>query len=154
MLKEANKIRKFSAENLKIGILASRFNQSIVNGLLNGCLRALKEFRVQKRNIKIVWVPGSFELPLAAQRLAETKKFNALICLGAIIKGQTAHFEYISWGVTYGLQRVMLDFGLPISFGVLTCYNINQAKIRAKNNQTNKGYEAALAALAMANLKN
>lgn len=153
MRKRTNKKISFKVPKAKVAIIAAEFNQAVTKGLLAGCLKAFQAAQVKKENIKIVWVPGSFEIPLIAQKLAVSNKYDALVCLGAIIKGQTAHFEYIALGLIYGLQRVILDHDIPIGFGVLTCYNLKQAQARAKNDRHNKGYEAAQAVLSLVKLK-
>ncbi len=131
------------------GIVVSRFNQGVTQQLLDGALRALKENGVPASDIRVVWVPGAFEIPLAAQRLAASKKFSAVIGLGCVLKGQTDHNRYISQACADGLMRVMLDTGVPVAFGVLTPDNLKQARERAGRNSANKGSEAAYAALEM-----
>lgn len=142
------KSQKINGSKLKIGIVVSQFNEDITGNMLEGALEVLKENKVKEKNVKIVRVPGSFELPLACQRLAETKKFNALVALGCVVKGETDHYYYICDAVTDGIMEVILDFNLPIGFGVLTCKNMKQAQARSRGRH-NKGREAASAALAM-----
>jgi 6,7-dimethyl-8-ribityllumazine synthase len=144
------KVRKFDGSKLKIGVIVSQFNDSITKRMLEGALEILAENKVKKENIKTVWVPGSFEIPLACQRLAQTKKYNALVAIGCVIKGETDHFYYICNEVSRGIMDVMLEFNLPIGFGVLTCNNLKQAEVRSRGKE-NKGREAAEAALAMGN---
>lgn len=131
------------------GIVVSRFNQGITQQLLDGALRAFKENRIPASDVRVVWVPGAFEIPLAAQRLASSKKFSAVIGLGCVLKGQTDHNRYISQACADGLMRVMLDTGVPVAFGVLTPDTLKQARERAGRDSANKGSEAAYAALEM-----
>lgn len=140
-----NIFKKLNGKGLKIAIVQARFNQKITDGLTNGAIEALKEVGVASDDIEIFQVPGSFEIPLTCQRLAKTKKFNGIIAVGAVIKGETAHFNYIAKAATEGVVRVMLDQNIPIAFSILTTYNWQQAEARAKKNKNNKGYEAALA---------
>jgi 6,7-dimethyl-8-ribityllumazine synthase len=140
--------KKINGAKLKIGIVVSQFNSDITEPMLEGALETLAENKVKKENIKTVWVPGSFEIPLACQRLAQTKKYDALVAIGCVIKGETDHFYYICNEVSRGIMNVMLDNNLPIGFGVLTTKNIKQAEIRSRGNE-NKGREAVEAALAM-----
>jgi len=142
--------KKVDGSKLKIGIVVSQFNSSITESMLEGALETLKENKVKKENIKVVWVPGSFELPLACQRLAASKKNEALVALGCVIKGETDHYYYICSEVSRGIMKVMLEHNLPIGFGVLTCLNMKQAEVRSRGKE-NKGKEAAEAALAMIN---
>ena len=140
------------ARDLKFAIVASRFNEFIVEPLVRGAIDALKRHGAAEQNIELVRVPGSFELPLAAKRLAQSKRYHAIIALGAIIKGATAHFDYVSGECAGGLSRAALDTGVPVSFGVLTTDTIEQAIERAGTKAGNKGADAALVAVEMANL--
>jgi 6,7-dimethyl-8-ribityllumazine synthase len=140
-----NKFKQLNGRNLKIAIVQARFNQEVTDSLVNGALEALKESGAQDKNIKIFKVPGSFEIPIFCQNLAKRKKFDGIVAVGAVIKGETAHFEYIAQAVADGILKVSLDYNLPITFGVITTYNIKQARERAGNNKSNKGYEAAMA---------
>lgn len=144
-----NTFNKLNAKGLKIAIVQARFNQKITNALAKGAVKALKKSGVAEKDIKIFQVPGSFEIPLVCQRLANPpaggKKFDGIITIGAIIKGETAHFDYIAQAATDGVMRIMLDFGIPITFGIITTYDLAQAKARARNNKSNKGYEAGMA---------
>lgn len=149
---KTNVYKKLDGSKFKFGVIVSRFNQEITQGLLRGCLKSLKEAKVKKENVKVFEVPGSFEIPLVCKKLAKTKKFDGLISLGAVIKGETAHFDYIAKEVSDGIMRVMLDYNIPITFGVITTYNFDQAKVRSMDDEHNKGREAALAALELANL--
>jgi len=141
-----------TAKGVKFGIVVSRFNDFINKRLLDGALDALSRHGAEDENISIVKVPGSFEIPLMAKKLADSGKYDAIICLGAVIRGATPHFEYISAEVTKGIAKVTLDFGIPISFGILTTDNIEQAIERAGTKSGNKGWDAALSAIEMVNV--
>jgi 6,7-dimethyl-8-ribityllumazine synthase len=142
------KAKKIDGLKLKIGVVVSKFNDNITEPMLKGALETLKENKVKAENIKTVWVPGSFEIPLACQRFAETKKYDALVAIGCVIKGETDHFYYICSEASRGIMNVMLKFNIPIGFGMLTTQNLKQARIRSRGKE-NKGREAAEAALAM-----
>jgi 6,7-dimethyl-8-ribityllumazine synthase len=137
------------ASKLRVGIVVARFNSDITGSLLVGAREALETWKVKEKNIRVVHVPGAFEIPLAAMRLAKTKKYDCVIALGCIIKGETKHDEYIAMSVANGLQRIMLDTGIPVSFGVLTPNTLAQAEARSSG-ETNHGASAARAALEMA----
>jgi len=139
---------KINGAKLKVGIVVSQFNDNVTQSMLEGALETLAENKVKKENIKTVWVPGSFEIPLACQRLAQVKKYDALVAIGCVIKGETDHFYYICDEVSRGVMDVMLKYNLPVGFGVLTCNNLKQAEARSRGKH-NKGCEAAEAALAM-----
>lgn len=141
-----------SAKGLKFGIVAARFNDFITARLVEGALDALTRHGAVDGDIEIVKVPGSFEIPLAAKVMAQSKKYNAVICLGAVIRGATPHFEYVSSEVSKGVASVSMDSGLPVIFGVLTTDTIEQAIERAGAKSGNKGWDAALSAIEMANL--
>jgi len=141
-----------SGKGLKIGIVAARFNDFITSRLLDGALDGLQRHGVADNDIEIVKVPGSYEIPLAAKRLAQAKKYNAVICLGAVIRGATPHFEYVSAEVSKGVAAVSMESGLPVIFGVLTTDTIEQAIERAGTKSGNKGWDAALSAIEMANV--
>jgi 6,7-dimethyl-8-ribityllumazine synthase len=141
--------KKKKSASLNIGIVISRFNEEITGGLLSGALEVLQENNVNNKNVDIVSCPGAFEIPLTAKTLLKKKKYDAIICLGAVIKGETAHFEYISYAVTQGILQLNLQSGVPVTFGVLTCYNDEQALKRSSSDGENKGREAAMAALEM-----
>ena len=147
MFIKKNIFRKINAKGLKVVIVQARFNQKITDALTKGAVKALKRSGISDHDIKIAQVPGSFEIPLACQKLAKSKKFDGIITIGAVIKGETAHFDYISKSSVDGIMRVMLDENIPISLGVITTYDLKQANSRAKNNKNNKGYEAAMALL-------
>ncbi|MCK4744462.1 6,7-dimethyl-8-ribityllumazine synthase [Candidatus Parcubacteria bacterium] len=138
---KTNTFNNLNGKGLKIAIVQARFNQEITENLLNGTLAALKEAGASN---KIIKVPGSFEIPFACQKIALTKKFDGIITIGAIIKGETAHFDYIAKAATDGIMRTMLDYKIPIAFGVITTYTLAQAKTRSRNNKKNSGYGAAL----------
>jgi 6,7-dimethyl-8-ribityllumazine synthase len=142
----------FSAKDSKIGIVISRFNEMISTRLLNGALDCLERHEADKEKIEIYYVPGAFEIPVVAKRLANTKKFDAIICLGAVIRGNTPHFDYIASEVAKGTAHVSLEFSIPVIFGVLTTDTIEQAIERAGTKSGNKGWDAALAAIEMINL--
>jgi 6,7-dimethyl-8-ribityllumazine synthase len=143
---------KLIAQNLKFAIIVGRFNEFISSKLLGGCLDTLKRHGVDNSEIDIAWTPGSFEIPLVAKKLAATNKYNAVICLGAIIRGATPHFDYVAAELSKGIANVMLDTGIPVVFGVLTTDNIEQAIERAGTKAGNKGSDAATAAIEMSNL--
>ena len=139
-------------KGLKFAVVVSRFNEFISKKLLEGAQDALIRHDVTADNIDIAWVPGAFEIPLIAKKLAQSKKYNAVICLGAVIRGNTPHFEYIAAEVSKGIAAVNLETGIPTTFGVLTTENIEQAVERAGTKEGNKGFEAAMNAIEMANL--
>ena len=139
-------------EGLKFGLVISRFNQFITGRLLEGAQDALLRHGVSQENMDIAWVPGSFEMPLIAKKLAETKRYNAIICLGAVIRGGTPHFEYIASEVTKGIAKVGLETGLPVINGIITADTLEQAIERAGTKEGNKGFEDAVNAIEMVNL--
>jgi len=140
------------AKGLKVGIIVGRFNEFIGGKLLTGALDGLKRHGVQEEEIEIAWVPGAFEMPLVAKKMAKSQKYDAVICLGAVIRGSTPHFDYVSSEVTKGIASVSLDSEVPVIFGVLTTDTIEQAIERAGTKAGNKGYDAAVTAIEMANL--
>ncbi len=140
------------AEEIRIGIVASRFNEFITSKLISGALDALKRHNVSDNDIELAWVPGAFEIPLIAKKMADTHRFDAIICLGAVIRGATPHFEYVSAEVTKGIAATSLDTGVPILFGVLTTDSIEQAIERAGTKAGNKGSDCAESAIEMVNL--
>ena len=140
------------AEGLKVGIIVARFNEFIGSKLLSGAIDGLVRHGMNEEDIEVAWVPGAFEIPVAAQRMAQSKKYDAIICLGAVIKGATSHYDYVCAEVSKGVASVSLQFGLPVMFGVLTTDNIEQAIERAGTKAGNKGYDCALSAIEMANL--
>lgn len=143
---------QLTAEGLKVGIVVSRFNSFISERLLEGAVDALMRHGAKDANIEVVRVPGSFEIPLAAKKMAESKRYHAVIALGAVIRGSTPHFDYVSSEVTKGIAGVSLDTGLPVIMGVLTTDTIEQAVERAGTKAGNKGWDAALSAMEMASL--
>jgi 6,7-dimethyl-8-ribityllumazine synthase len=139
-------------EGLKMGVVVSRFNSFITERLLTGAMDALTRHGVQKRDVVIYRVPGSFEIPLLAKKLASSGMYDSLVCLGALVRGQTPHFDFISSEVTKGLAQVSMESGTPVSFGVITADTTEQAIERAGTKMGNKGFEAAVTAIEMANL--
>ena len=136
----------------RFAIVASRFNEMITQRLLNGAQTTLAQHGVADDSIDVAWCPGAFEIPVVAKTMAGTGRYAAVVCVGAVVRGGTPHFEYISGGVAKGIQQVMLDTGVPVLFGVLTVDTIEQAIERAGTNASNKGAEAATGAVEMANL--
>lgn len=143
---------KLTAKGLKIGIVFSRFNQFITDKLLEGALDALNKLGAEEGNISIFKVPGSFEIPLIAGRLAKTKKYDGIICLGTLIRGDTPHFDFLSAEVTKGLAQISMESGVPIAFGILTVDTIEQGIERAGTKSGNKGWDAAMSVVEMINL--
>lgn len=143
---------EFRADGLRFGIVVSRFNSFITERLLRGALDALAATGALEKEVQVVRVPGSFEIPLAAKKLAETRKMNAVIAIGCVLRGETSHYDYICSEVARGIQLAQLDCGVPIIFCVLTCDTLEQAIDRAGLKSGNKGYESGLAAVEMANL--
>lgn len=142
------------AQGIKVGIVAGRFNEFIVSKLVGGALDGLKRHGLEEDDIEIAWVPGAFEIPLIAQRMAMSDKYDAVICLGAVIKGSTPHFDYVCAEVSKGVASVSLETKKPVIFGVLTTDSIEQAIERAGTKAGNKGYDAAVTAIEMVNLIN
>ncbi len=142
----------YSCADSKFAIVLSRFNEFIGQKLLEGALACLKHNDCSEENIDIIKVPGAFEIPLAAAKLAEQKKYNAIICLGAVIRGATPHFNYVANAASEGILQVSLKYNIPIAFGVLTTDNIEQALERADTKSGNKGWDVALTAIEMADL--
>ena len=139
-------------DNFKFAIVASRFNEFIVSRLLSGALDGLKRRGCNEDDIEIAWVPGAFEIPVIAQKMAISGRYNAVICLGAVIKGETPHFDYVASEVSKGIAQTSLKTGCPVIFGVLTTDNVEQAVQRAGTKSGNKGFDAASSAIEMANL--
>lgn len=139
-------------QGLKIGIVVGRFNEFITGKLLTGALDALKRHGVEETDVDVAWVPGAFELPIIAQKMVGLKKYDAVICLGAVIRGSTPHFDYVAAEVSKGVAKISLDSGVPVIFGVLTTDTIEQAIERAGTKAGNKGWEAAATAIEMSNL--
>lgn len=143
---------KLVSENLRFAVVASRFNEFIVSKLIDGALDALKRHGAKEEDIELAWVPGAFEIPTVAKKLALSGKYDAVICLGAVIRGATPHFDYVAAEVSKGIAQVSLSTNCPVAFGVLTTENIEQAIERAGTKSGNKGYDAAVTAIEMANL--
>ncbi len=143
---------KLVSNDIKIGIVAARFNEFITAKLLSGAMDGLLRHDVQEENIHVAWVPGAFEIPLIASKMAKSQKYDAIICLGAVIRGATTHYDYVCNEVSKGIAAVSLENGLPILFGILTTENIEQAIERAGTKAGNKGYDCALGAIEMVNL--
>lgn len=139
-------------EGMKVAIVASRFNEIIVNKLLGGAVDGLVRHGVEEENITAAWVPGAFEIPVVAQKLAQSKKYDAVICVGAVIRGDTTHYDYVCNEVSKGVAQVGLSTGIPVLFGIVTTENIEQAIARAGSKAGNKGYDCALSAIEMVNL--
>lgn len=143
---------KLDAKGLRVGLVVSRFNSFICDRLVEGAIDALVRHGGDRENIHVVRVPGAFEIPLTAKKMVESKRYDALVCLGAVIRGSTPHFDYVASEVTKGIASVSLESGVPISFGVLTTDNLEQAIERAGSKAGNKGFDAAVCAIEMANL--
>ena len=141
-----------SAKGIKVGIVAARFNDFITSRLVDGAVDGLLRHGAVESDIELVKVPGAYEIPLVAKKMAQTKKYQAIICLGAVIRGATPHFEYVSAEVSKGVAMVGMESGLPVIFGVLTTDSIEQAIERAGTKSGNKGWDAAISAIEMANL--
>jgi len=143
---------KLVSKDIMIGIVATRFNEFITSKLLSGAIDCLKRHDVSEEAIDIAWVPGAFEVPLIASKMAGSGKYDAIICLGAVIRGNTSHYDYVCNEVTKGIAAVSLSSGIPVMFGILTTENIEQAIERAGTKAGNKGYDSAMGALEMVNL--
>ena len=141
-----------SAEGRFFGIVASRFNDFVVKALLEGAIEAIRRHGGEAGGVDVVWVPGSYEIPVVARELAHSGRYDALICLGAVIRGATAHFDYVAGGAAGGISNVALETGVPVIFGVITTESIEQAIERAGTKMGNKGFEAAVSAMEMADL--
>ncbi len=143
---------KLVSEKIKVGIIASRFNEFITSKLLSGAVDALLRHDVAEEDINVAWVPGAFEIPLIASKMAKSKKYDTVICLGAVIRGSTSHYDYVCNEVSKGIAAVSLESDIPVMFGVLTTENIEQAIERAGTKAGNKGYDCAVSAIEMVNL--
>lgn len=143
---------KLVAEGIRVGIVAARFNEFIVSKLVSGALDGLKRHGVNDDDISIAWVPGAFEIPLVAKKMAESSEYDVVICLGAVIKGSTPHFDYVCAEASKGVATVSLNSEKPVAFGILTTNSIEEAIERAGTKAGNKGYDAAVTAIEMANL--
>ena len=143
---------KLTAKNMKIAIVVARFNEFITSKLLSGCIDCLIRHEAADEDLTVAWVPGAFEIPMAAKKLAESGKYDAVICLGAVIRGATPHFDYVCAEASKGIAQVSMQTGVPVAFGVLTTENIQQAVERAGTKAGNKGSECAEGAIEMVNL--
>lgn len=143
---------KLVSQNIRVGIVAARFNEFIVNKLVVGAMDALLRHDVREEDIDLAWVPGAFEIPLIAKKMAESGKYDAIICLGAVIRGATSHYDLVCNEAAKGIAHVSLNSGVPVLFGVVTTENIEQAIERAGSKAGNKGYDSAMAAIEMVNL--
>ena len=141
-----------TAEGRSFGIVASRFNDFVVKALLEGATDAFGRHRGDAAAVDVVWVPGSYEIPVVARQMAVSERYDAIVCLGAVIRGATAHFDYVAGGVASGISQVALETGVPVIFGVITTETIEQAIERAGTKMGNKGFEAAVSAIEMADL--
>lgn len=140
------------AKGIRVGIVAARFNEFITSKLVGGALDGLKRHDVKEEDIDVAWVPGAFEIPLISSKMAKSKKYDAVICVGAVIRGSTSHYDYVCSEVSKGIANVSLNSDIPVMFGVLTTDNIEQAIERAGSKAGNKGYECATGAIEMVNL--
>ena len=140
------------AKGIRVGIVAARFNEFITSKLVGGALDGLTRHDVKEEDIDVAWVPGAFEIPLIASKMAKSKKYDAVICVGAVIRGSTSHYDYVCSEVSKGIANVSLNSDIPVMFGVLTTDNIEQAIERAGSKAGNKGYECATGAIEMVNL--
>lgn len=143
---------KLTAKNMKIAIVVARFNELITSKLLSGCIDCLIRHEAADEDLTVAWVPGAFEIPMAAKKLAESGKYDAVICLGAVIRGATPHFDYVCAEASKGIAQVSMQTGVPVAFGVLTTENIQQAVERAGTKAGNKGVDCAMTAMEMVNL--
>lgn len=143
---------KLTAKNMKIAIVVARFNEFITSKLLSGCIDCLIRHEAADEDLTVAWVPGAFEIPMAAKKLAESGKYDAVICLGAVIRGATPHFDYVCAEASKGIAQVSMQTGVPVAFGVLTTENIQQAVERAGTKAGNKGVGCAMTAMEMVNL--
>lgn len=153
-MKEINLVegKVVAKKGMKVGIVASRFNEIIVNKLLGGAVDGLVRHGVEENNITAAWVPGAFEIPITAQKMATSGKYDAVICVGAVIRGDTSHYDYVCNEVSKGIAQVSLATNVPVLFGIVTTENIEQAIARAGSKAGNKGYDCALSAIEMVNL--
>ena len=143
---------KLVSEGVKVGIVVARFNEFITSKLLAGAIDGLKRHEVAEEDIEVAWVPGAFEIPLIASKMAKSGKYDAVLCLGAVIRGSTGHYDYVCSEVSKGIASVSLQSGVPVMFGVLTTENIEQAIERAGTKAGNKGFDCAVSAIEMVNL--
>ena len=143
---------KVVAEGMKVGIVVARFNEFITSKLLSGAIDGLVRHDVKEDDVDVAWVPGAFEIPLVASKMAKSRKYDAVICLGAVIRGSTSHYDYVCNEVSKGIAAVSMENDIPVMFGEITTENIEQAIERSGNKAGNKGYECALGAIEMVNL--
>lgn len=143
---------KMISNGIKIGIVAARFNEFITSKLVDGAIDGLVRHDVKEKDIEVAWVPGAFEIPLIAAKMAKSERYDAIICLGAVIRGSTSHYDYVCNEVSKGISAISLKYDLPVMFGVITTENIEQAIERAGTKVGNKGYDCALGAIEMVNL--
>ena len=143
---------KLVSKEIRIGIVAARFNEFITSKLLSGAVDGLLRHDVQEKDIHVAWVPGAFEIPLIASKMAKSGKYDGVICLGAVMRGATSHYDYVCNEVSKGIAAVSLESGVPVMFGILTTENIEQAIERAGTKSGNKGYDCALGVIEMVNL--
>ena len=143
---------KLVSKEIKIGVVAARFNEFITAKLLEGAMDGLLRHNMDEKDIHVAWVPGAFEIPLIASKMAKSRKYDAVICLGAVIRGSTSHYDYVCSEVSKGIASVSLESGVPVMFGVLTTENIEQAIERAGTKAGNKGFDCAVGAIEMVNL--
>ena len=143
---------KLVSDGMKVGIVAARFNEFITSKLVSGAMDGLTRHNVKEEDIQVAWVPGAFEIPLIASKMAKSGKYDAVICVGAVIRGNTSHYDYVCNEVSKGIASVSLETGVPVLFGLLTTENIEQAIERAGTKAGNKGYDCALSAIEMVNL--
>lgn len=143
---------KLTAKGMKVAIVVARFNEFITSKLLSGAVDCLVRHEADDNDIAVAWVPGAFEVPVAAKKLAATGKYDAIICLGAVIRGATPHFDYVCAEASKGIAQVSMEYGLPVAFGILTTENIQQAVERAGTKAGNKGVDSAMAVIEMHNL--
>lgn len=142
----------FEGRGLRVAVVASRFNETIVKNLVDGAVDCLRRHGVNEEDVSIAWVPGAFEIPVVARRLAASGDVHAVVCLGVVIRGETAHFDFVAGGAAQGISAIAQETGVPVTFGVLTTETAEQAADRAGGKMGNKGFEAALAAIEMASL--
>ena len=143
---------KVVAEGMKVGIVVARFNEFITSKLLSGAIDGLVRHDVNEDDVDVAWVPGAFEIPLVASKMAKSRKYDAVICLGAVIRGSTSHYDYVCNEVSKGIAAVSMENDIPVMFGVITTENIEQAIERAGTKAGNKGYDVAVSAIEMVNL--
>lgn len=151
-MKEAPRFDGLSGAGLRVGVVAARFNESITTSLVKWCREGLVRHGVADGDVVVEWVPGSFELALAAKAWVQSGRVDAVICLGAVIRGETAHFDYVAGEAARGIQQVALETGVPVMFGVLTTDTVEQAEERSRDDETNKGFEAAQGAIHLSRL--